>query len=163
MQTLTNWIRVLESNGIHSLQELATWFQSRVDATEQDGMSAAETCRQILEEDDLPDEVRVAAINELGLDRMMTTAIIASIRSRPAAEALPTGNANNGPPRCGICLHDEPSDSGIVEWPGGCGHTFHDECMARMYQNSNQERQYCPECYISTDGVPRASPCMRQV
>jgi hypothetical protein len=29
-----------------------------------------------------------------------------------------------------------------------------------MYQLNHQKRQYCPECYISTDGVPRASPCV---
>ena len=46
----------------------------------------------------------------------------------------------------------------MAQWPGGCGHRFHERCMAQMYAHS--EHSFCPLCNASPDGTHRPTPCV---
>lgn len=48
----------------------------------------------------------------------------------------------------------------MIPWPGGCTHSFHPGCIARLHQHHEQGTAFCPYCYILEDGSQRPSPCL---
>jgi leucyl-tRNA synthetase len=91
-------------------------------------------------------------LRDCGTDQVLQATIIRGVTDRPT---LP--EADNAGPRCAVCY--EPLTPDSLEWPAGCGHRLHEDCMTGVLVHAEGGPAYCPSCQCDQDGLLRPSPC----
>ena len=70
-----------------------------------------------------------------GADNAVQEAVIRGVAGPP--HSAPPGDSG---PNCAICC--EPLSPDSLEWPAGCGHRLHEDCMTALLMH--EDPAYCP-------------------
>ena len=94
------------------------------------------------------------------VDQQLHLALCNAIRCpiAEAAVAAPGRTLDVERERCAVCLEDLPCAGDGAQWPGGCGHSFHQHCVMDLLRIGHGQG-HCPLCGVDQQGLPRRMAC----